>query len=96
MYIYEGTNPDLLPIAVLAHQDVVPADEDGWDVPPFSGEIKDNYVYGRGSQDMKSQLIACLEGLEVLLSQNIEIERTIYFALVTMKKEKEYMVQKNS
>jgi len=79
MYIYEGTNPDLLPIAVLAHQDVVPADEDGWDVPPFSGEIKDNYVYGRGSQDMKSQLIACLEGLEVLLSQNIEIERTIYF-----------------
>lgn len=79
MYIYRGTNPDLLPIAVLAHQDVVPADEEGWDVPAFSGEIKDNYVYGRGSQDMKSQLIACLEGLEILLSKNIEIQRTIYF-----------------
>lgn len=79
MYIYRGTNTDLLPIAVLAHQDVVPADEEGWDVPAFSGEIKDNYVYGRGSQDMKSQLIACLEGLEILLSKNIEIQRTIYF-----------------
>lgn len=79
IYKYKGTNDNLLPIAILAHQDVVPADEQGWDVPPFSGKIKDNYVYGRGSQDMKSQLIACLEGLEILIEQGKKIERTIYF-----------------
>lgn len=79
IYVYPGTDPSLRPVAVLAHQDVVPAPEEGWEVPPFSGEIKDDYIYGRGSQDMKSQAIAGLDGLEALLKEGREPKRSIYF-----------------
>lgn len=76
---YKGTDDSLLPGCFLAHQDVVPAPSEGWEVDPFSGTIKDGYVYGRGSQDMKSQMIAALEGLELLLKQGITPKRTIYY-----------------
>ncbi|MDR0751509.1 MAG: M20/M25/M40 family metallo-hydrolase [Christensenellaceae bacterium] len=79
IYVVEGSDSNLLPVAMLAHQDVVPAPEEGWIVPPFSGEIKDGYVYGRGSQDMKSQMIAALEALEILLKDGFKPKRTIYF-----------------
>ncbi|MBO4539217.1 MAG: M20/M25/M40 family metallo-hydrolase [Clostridia bacterium] len=75
----QGKDPSLLPGCFLAHQDVVPATSDGWEVDPFAGEIKDGYVYGRGSQDMKSQLIASLLGLELLLREGKEPVRTIYY-----------------
>ncbi len=74
-----GKDPDLMPGCFLAHQDVVPAAADGWEVDPFGGEVKDGYVYGRGSQDMKSQLIASLFGLELLLREGKEPTRTIYY-----------------
>jgi acetylornithine deacetylase/succinyl-diaminopimelate desuccinylase-like protein len=35
------------------HLDVVPADPDEWSVHPFSGEVRDGYVWGRGAVDMK-------------------------------------------
>ncbi|MFW5779907.1 MAG: M20/M25/M40 family metallo-hydrolase [Bacillota bacterium] len=57
----------------------MPAPPEGWDVDPFSGEIKDGYVYGRGSQDMKGQMIAVLEAIENLLNNNFQPERTIYY-----------------
>lgn len=79
IYFVKGTDDSLLPCAMLAHQDVVPAPEEGWEVPPFSGAIKDGYVYGRGSQDMKSQMIAALEGLEILLKEGFKPRRSIYF-----------------
>lgn len=79
IYKVIGKDPSLLAVAILAHQDVVPAPSEGWEVPPFSGEIKDGYVYGRGSQDMKSQMIVALEGLEILLSEGFEPKRSIYF-----------------
>lgn len=78
VYVIEGTDASLLPACFLAHQDVVPAPDEGWEVPPFSGEIKDGYVYGRGSQDMKSQMIALLEGIELLLEGGFKPARTIY------------------
>ncbi len=43
--------PSLL---LLSHLDVVPADPSRWSVHPFSGAIKDDYVWGRGALDMKS------------------------------------------
>ena len=75
----QGKDPSLLPGCFLAHQDVVPATAEGWEVDPFAGEIKDGYVYGRGSQDMKSQMIASLLGLELLLREGKEPVRTIYY-----------------
>jgi acetylornithine deacetylase/succinyl-diaminopimelate desuccinylase-like protein len=47
--------PSLL---LLSHEDVVPAEPDGWRFPPFSGAIEDGYVWGRGALDMKNTLAA--------------------------------------
>jgi Acetylornithine deacetylase/Succinyl-diaminopimelate desuccinylase and related deacylases len=79
IYFIEGTDKALLPAGILAHQDVVPADDEGWECPAFGGEIKDNCVYGRGSQDMKSQMIAALEALEILLKDGFKPKRSLYF-----------------
>jgi acetylornithine deacetylase/succinyl-diaminopimelate desuccinylase-like protein len=52
-------------VILLSHIDVVPAKADEWSVPPFSGEVKDGCIYGRGAIDMKSlgimELVAFLE-----------------------------------
>lgn len=79
IYKVKGTDDSLLPAAILAHQDVVPADPEGWECDPFGGEIRYGYVYGRGSQDMKSQMIAALEGLEILLKEGKVLRRTLLF-----------------
>jgi len=47
----DGSKPNLV---LLGHLDVVPADPKEWDVPPFSAEMKDSELWGRGSLDMKS------------------------------------------
>ena len=47
LYTWEGSDPSLDPIALTAHMDVVPANEDpdsGWSYPPFSGTVADGYV----------------------------------------------------
>jgi acetylornithine deacetylase/succinyl-diaminopimelate desuccinylase-like protein len=46
-----GTTGD--PLLLHGHLDVVPADPDDWRVHPFSGEIQDGYLWGRGAVDMK-------------------------------------------
>ena len=51
----EGKGPSLL---MLGHLDVVPAEAEEWAQPPFSGLVKDGYVWGRGALDMKHQLAA--------------------------------------
>jgi acetylornithine deacetylase/succinyl-diaminopimelate desuccinylase-like protein len=45
-------------LLLLAHEDVVPANADDWQVPPFSGLIKDGYVWGRGAVDIKNLVAA--------------------------------------
>jgi acetylornithine deacetylase/succinyl-diaminopimelate desuccinylase-like protein len=52
------------PLLLLTHLDVVPADPELWTHDPFSGDIADGYVYGRGAVDMKG--MAALE-LQVVL-----------------------------
>src|SRR3954453_923486 len=41
------------PLLLHGHLDVVPAEADDWTVHPFSGEIQDGYLWGRGAVDMK-------------------------------------------
>ena len=52
-------------VILLSHIDVVPAKADEWSVHPFSGAVRDGYIYGRGAIDMKSlgimELLAMLE-----------------------------------
>jgi acetylornithine deacetylase/succinyl-diaminopimelate desuccinylase-like protein len=49
----EGTDSSRPPLLFHGHLDVVPADKGEWSVDPFSGEVKDGYVWGRGAVDMK-------------------------------------------
>jgi carboxypeptidase PM20D1 len=81
LYTWEGKNPDLKPIMLISHLDVVPADESedgGWTHPPFSGEIADGYVWGRGTLDIKNGVIGILEAVEYLLKHDFQPERTVY------------------
>ena len=45
-------------LLLFGHTDVVPAVDDGWTEPPFSGRVRDGYVWGRGALDMKNQVAA--------------------------------------
>lgn len=81
LYTWEGKNPELKPILLAAHLDVVPADEgedSGWSHPPFSGELADGSVWGRGTLDDKNSVIGICEAVEYLLKQGYQPERTIY------------------
>jgi acetylornithine deacetylase/succinyl-diaminopimelate desuccinylase-like protein len=50
---FAGADPGRDALLIHGHLDVVPADPDEWSVPPFAGEIKDGYLWGRGAIDMK-------------------------------------------
>lgn len=53
-------------IILLNHIDVVPARADEWSIHPFSGEVKDGFIHGRGALDMKGQgILELLAFLEV-------------------------------
>ena len=81
LYTWEGKNPELDPIALLGHQDVVPISagtEQDWEHEPFSGDIADGFVWGRGAVDMKNHVVAVLESVETLLEDGFEPERTVY------------------
>lgn len=79
IYHLKGKNPALKGGCYLSHIDVVPAPVDGWEHPPFSGELTDDgYIYGRGTQDMKGHMIALLEAVEYHLSQGKVFDRDLY------------------
>ena len=83
LYRWNGTDPSLRPIVLLAHLDVVPVEpgiDSAWKVPPFEGRIADGFVWGRGARDDKSSLIAILEAVETLLDRGFQPRRTIYLA----------------
>jgi acetylornithine deacetylase/succinyl-diaminopimelate desuccinylase-like protein len=49
----DGVDTSLSPLLIHGHLDVVPAKADDWSVPPFSGEVVDGCIWGRGAVDMK-------------------------------------------
>ena len=80
LYRWKGKNPALEPIALLAHQDVVPVapgTEDDWTRPAFSGYNDGEYIWGRGALDMKNHLIGVMEAVETLLEEGFEPERDV-------------------
>jgi acetylornithine deacetylase/succinyl-diaminopimelate desuccinylase-like protein len=56
-------------LCLLGHVDTVPADPDDWQLDPWSGELRDGCVWGRGAKDMKSQVAAELGATLVLLDE---------------------------
>ncbi|MEV0169961.1 M20/M25/M40 family metallo-hydrolase [Streptomyces sp. NPDC050803] len=51
---FEGSDPSADALLLHGHLDVVPAEAADWSVHPFSGEIRDGVVWGRGAVDMKN------------------------------------------
>lgn len=71
------------PILLTAHYDVVPVENsslDSWVQGPFSGEIKDGYIYGRGALDDKNQVISIMEALEERIGCGLKPRRDVYVA----------------
>jgi len=67
------------PIILLNHMDVVTSDAAHWKVPPFSGEIKDGYLWGRGAQDMKDEGLAQLVTMVMLKREKVALDRDVIF-----------------
>ena len=66
-------------IALVHHIDVVPADVRYWTVPPFSGEVRDGYIWGRGALDMKGEGIVHLMAMLALKRSGVPLTRDIVF-----------------
>jgi acetylornithine deacetylase/succinyl-diaminopimelate desuccinylase-like protein len=72
-----GSGPSLL---LLSHTDVVLADPAEWSVPPFSGELRDGMVWGRGALDMKSQVAANAVAIASLAREGFKPSGDLIFA----------------
>ena len=78
LYYWKGKSSDK-PILLMSHQDVVPA-EGIWQHEPFSGDIADGKLWGRGAADTKSSVMAFLEAAEELLAADYIPPTDVYLA----------------
>lgn len=79
LYCWKGKSA-AEPILFMAHYDVVPVDEEYWNVEPFAGIVKEGILYGRGTLDTKGTLCGLLEASEYLMMQGFIPDNDIYFA----------------
>lgn len=63
LILYREFSKDGVHLSFAGHIDVVPAGE-GWDSNPFEATERDGYIYGRGTQDMKSGLSAFIQAIK--------------------------------
>lgn len=76
----EGTDPSADALLVHGHLDVVPAEPDDWTVHPFSGEVRDGVVWGRGAVDMKNMDAMVLAVVRAWARAGIRPRRDIVIA----------------
>jgi acetylornithine deacetylase/succinyl-diaminopimelate desuccinylase-like protein len=72
-----GEKPNLL---LLSHLDVVAANPKEWSVDPFSGLVKDGFVWGRGAMDMKSMTAMEVMVMKLLKRNNVKLKGDIILA----------------
>ncbi len=83
LYTWPGTDPTRAPVVLMGHQDVVPVipgTESQWQQQPFSGAVKDGFVWGRGALDDKLTVLATLEAIETLIRDGYKPRHTVYLA----------------
>ena len=84
LYTWAGTDASARPVALMAHQDVVPiapGTESKWSVEPFSGAVRDGFVWGRGTLDNKGNLFAQMEAIELLIGSGFQPRQTVYLVM---------------
>ena len=79
LYHLPGKSSDS-PTVYMAHYDVVPADAEKWQKPPYSAVRENGEIWGRGTLDTKGTLCAVLEAAETLLAQGFVPNNDIYFS----------------
>jgi acetylornithine deacetylase/succinyl-diaminopimelate desuccinylase-like protein len=77
-----GTDQSRGALLVHGHLDVVPADAADWSVHPFSGDVRDGYVWGRGAIDMKDMLAMSVAVARAFRRDGIVPARDLIFAFV--------------
>ena len=83
LYTWPGADASLPPLVLMGHMDVVPVPEANlreWTHPPFGGVVADGYVWGRGTMDDKTTVLAILEAVEGLIASGYRPPRTVYLA----------------
>lgn len=78
LFYWKGKSSEK-PILLMSHQDVVPA-EGEWKHEPFSGDIADGKVWGRGAADTKCTVMAFFEAVEELLKEGYTPPVDVYLA----------------
>ena len=76
---WPGLDSSLRPLVLMSHQDVVEA-TGKWKHEPFSGDIADGAVWGRGTVDTKGSLAAIFEAVERLLEENYKPKMDVYIS----------------
>lgn len=77
---FEGTDPSADALLVHGHLDVVPAQASEWSVHPFSGEIRDGVVWGRGAVDMKNMDAMILAVVRAWAREGVRPRRDVVIA----------------
>jgi acetylornithine deacetylase/succinyl-diaminopimelate desuccinylase-like protein len=67
------------PLLIMGHSDVVRVDPAKWTFPPFSATRQGGYVYGRGTRDDKSDLLADMMTMLMLKRQKTALDRDVIF-----------------
>ena len=70
---------DEKPLVLMSHQDVVPA-EGEWTHGPFSGDVADGKIWGRGASDTKCTVMAFFQAAEELIREGYRPERDVYLS----------------
>jgi carboxypeptidase PM20D1 len=78
LFFWKGKSSDK-PLVLMSHQDVVPA-EGEWQHGPFSGDLADGKVWGRGASDTKCSVMAFFQAVEELLKNGYVPENDVYLS----------------